>query len=90
MRVWDRAAGREVLAFGGHGGLVTRVAFVPESRLIASGGWDGRVRVWDSDTGQDLLALRGHRNLIHALAVDGERVVTADRESVLRIWTAGK
>jgi WD40 repeat protein len=45
LKAGDRAA--EPLALSGHESGVTSVAFDPNSRWLAAGGWDGSARLWD-------------------------------------------
>jgi WD40 repeat protein len=49
--VWDVATGKSALTLKGHTEGVHVVAFSPNGRLIASGGWDGVVKVWDASRG---------------------------------------
>ncbi|HEV3263770.1 MAG TPA: hypothetical protein VG013_43445 [Gemmataceae bacterium] len=47
FRFWDAHTGRLVLEQGGHRGPVTAVAFAPDGRRLATGGWDTTVLVWN-------------------------------------------
>jgi WD40 repeat protein/beta-lactamase regulating signal transducer with metallopeptidase domain len=41
-------------------GNVTTVAFAPDGKTLASGGWDETIRLWDVNTGKELRRLEGH------------------------------
>jgi WD40 repeat protein len=72
----------------GHTDVVYPVAFSPDGRWIASGGWGNPVRLWDAATGAPCAALP-HPSVVHGLAYgpDGRWLVTACvADHRLRIW----
>lgn len=51
---------QDQVAFRGHQGIVTSVAFSPDGKSILSGGADNLAILWDTTTGRELTVLRGH------------------------------
>ena len=46
VRVWDVAAGKELLVYSDHEGEVDALAWSPDSTRIASAGDDQTVHIW--------------------------------------------
>ena len=61
-----------------HSNVVTSVAFAPDGRLLASGGWDGALKLWDIRAGRLKLrrTFRGEWDEVEAVAFapDGSAV----------------
>ena len=46
IRVWRIADGKQLATFRGHKRQTNSIVFSPDSRFLASTGWDGKVRFW--------------------------------------------
>ena len=71
-----------------HPGRVQCLAFSPDSRLVASGGYDRMVRLWDVNQQREIRRFIGHRAAIRAVAFspDGKRLASGGYDCKVRLW----
>jgi WD40 repeat protein len=70
-------------------GNVTSLAFSPDGKTLASGGWDDMVRLWEVATGKQLRKLDAHQAMVARVAFSPDGKVLASRgglDGVLRLW----
>jgi WD40 repeat protein len=73
----------------GHEGIVTSVAFSPDSLRVVSGSEDRTARVWDlNDPNAPPLVIGGHSGTVNdvAFSPDGTRLLSVSLDRKVRIW----
>jgi WD40 repeat protein len=90
---WDclkRLRSGRLVTLRGHTDWVTRVAFSPDGKRLATGCADQTVRLWDTATGRAIHILRGHTGPVRGVAFspDGQTVASASDDRTVRIWDA--
>ncbi|MGH9907919.1 MAG: eIF2A-related protein [Pyrinomonadaceae bacterium] len=89
IKLWDAQTGTEVSTLAGHNNFVMRMAFSPDGRLLASGGFDNTIKIWDVNTGRQLRSFVGHAGSITALdfTPDGKFIVSGSDDGSARLWS---
>jgi WD40 repeat protein len=71
---------------------VASVAFSPDGSLLATSGWDTRVRLWNPTTGQPVGdPLVGHTDVVWSVAFspDDQVLASAGNDGAVRLWDPG-
>lgn len=76
----------------GHRGAVYALAFAPNGRLLASGGFDRSVRCWSAETGEQVLSLTEHTHNVSDLAwsADSSRLISGGFDQTVRLWDTSR
>src|SRR5262249_31160709 len=87
LRVWNAGSGLPTLSRQVGQDEVWSVAFSPDGRLIATGGF-GSVMIWRLATGEKLHELRGHMTQVRQAVVHpgGQRLASAGDDGTVKIW----
>ena len=84
----DGKTGNHKITLTGHTKQVSCVAYSPDSKLIATGSYDGTIRLWDATTGTHqttlALAVGGVRTL--AYSPDGNTIVCGGGNGHVQLW----
>jgi WD40 repeat protein len=88
VRLWQSRSGRPLATLEGHTGAVYSVALSPDSRTVASCGFDGTVRLWQARGGRPLATLEGHSGAVRGMAfgAGGRTVASGSLDGTIKLW----
>jgi tetratricopeptide (TPR) repeat protein len=74
--------------FDAHQRSVSCVAFSPNHKLLASGGYDQTIRLWELRTRRELTTFAGHTNSIESITFspDGKLLASGSTDTTIRVW----
>ncbi|MEM7385382.1 MAG: WD40 repeat domain-containing protein, partial [Verrucomicrobiota bacterium] len=88
--VWNARSGEKQGEYGSniHRDLLFDAELSPDSRLLATAGYDRRVQLWDRASGKRLRTIEGHNGAIYDLAFspDGKVLASASADETVKLW----
>jgi RNA polymerase sigma factor (sigma-70 family) len=90
VHLWDAGTGKEVRELSQAGPVA--VAFAPDGKTLAVGGWDGRVGLWEVAAGRNLRTIHPDRGptIVNAVAFspDGRLIATGHHHAPVYLFDA--
>ncbi len=88
--LWDRESGKEIGMLSGHEAGVFALAFSPDGKTLASGGYDHTLRLWDLGSRKPRGEARRTVTPVYQLGFsrDGKTLFSRGFENHVRLWDA--
>jgi WD40 repeat protein len=90
---WDAKSYKKFRTLRGHRGYAWKVAYSPDGRYLASGGWDSTIKIWDlhAPESAEPVTLGGHAGYILGLTFspDGRRLASGSGyagHGEIKVW----
>jgi WD40 repeat protein len=85
---WNLADRKLLQTFRGHKDAIYALAISPDSKILATGSYDQKIKLWDTASGRELGTLNGHNGCIYGLAFrpDGKILASASGDHTVKLW----
>ena len=67
---------------------IESVAFSPDGKTLAAGGWGNAIGLWDVATGEHIKTFTGHTSRVESVAFnsDGQVIASGSRDGTVLLW----
>lgn len=91
-RVWNVAERRLAKTLRGHRDSLLSVRPSPDGKLLATAGYDQKIKLWDWADGRELRTLEGHNGPVFEVAFrpDGQVLASASGDRTVKLWDVAR
>ncbi len=91
VRIWDSDTGKLLHILNIHGAELIYAALSPDQKILATLGWDNKIKLWqwdNTDKPKLLHTLEGHTKTVWAIAFspDSQSLASTSNDQTVRIW----
>jgi WD40 repeat protein len=67
---------------------VFSLAYSPDGKTMASGGWEPTIMLWDAAASKEQATLRGHAEWVSSVAFspDGKNLASGSTDYTIKLW----
>ena len=71
-----------------HNGLISRVEWSPDGKILASASFDCTIKLWNLETGQCIRTLKGHKRRVRTIvwSPDSQYIASGSDDNTIRVW----
>jgi WD40 repeat protein len=71
-----------------HADLIYDVTFSPDSKFLATTGYDRLIKLWDVPTGKEIRVLKDHSDTVYSLSFspDGKLLASGAADRAVKVW----
>jgi WD40 repeat protein len=90
-RIWDSKTGKLLHILNIHGSGLIYATFSPDQKILATLGWDNKIKLWqwdNTDNPKLLRILEGHTGTVWSIAFssDGKSLASTSNDQTVKIW----